>query len=275
MGRSVWGAGRLTRPAAAAVALLIASVMLACATRTPAPGWTVAPTQAVGSGLSTAVPATPTATPSGQAPSASASPTAAPGPAALAAFLGLFESQPPPFHVVMETELSGATDGTARLEGDVDGADYRAQLLVRLEGLPERDSQVVVVSGTGYLADAGSNRWRMVPDYETIPPLNPFLGLAEVSWSPIGPTGGRNGNHGLRSTDWTMPVGFLHQPQLEDVAFDVWVDDEGRPVEGALTFKLTGLSPQGQAVEHAYTARYEFSRVGEAVSIGVPPLPGP
>lgn len=188
----------------------------------------------------------------------------------MTAFIARFAGDPPPFHVILETELAGDNIGSARLEGVARGDDYSARLAVSLAGQPLRGSQIIVVGGTGYLADAGSDEWRMVPDYETVPPLNPLVDPARLGWTPLGADPGWDGAYRLHATDWSMPVRFLRDARLGQVAFDVWLAPDGQPLAAELAFRLGGVGADGLRVAHEYRARYQFSQFGEPVEIAVP-----
>jgi hypothetical protein len=206
------------------------------------------------------------------APTSSLSPTAGGGsPTPFEAsgelFFAMFGAVPPPFHVSLATTLSGSPSGVALTEADADGADYTAQLHVEITGVAPQDSQIVVVGGTGYVADVGSADWRAYPDYETIPPVNPFLGLDPSQWSELGADPAHGGLDHLNSTTWRLPPDSSLVDRVEDVNFDLWLDSDGMPVTAELSLTLPALD---RTSEVGYSAVYTFSRIGEPVVI-VPP----
>jgi hypothetical protein len=209
--------------------------------------------------------ATPTPILSSSPPSASPTP---PGSSEGSAevFFAQFGAVPPPFHVQIATTLTGAPSGTALEEADVDGADYTAELHVELGGAAAQDSRIVVVDETAYVADAGSNTWRAYPDYQTVPPVNPFLDLDPVEWQDMGPDSGRGGLERLHSTTWRPPDTTLAD-RVNDVVFDVWIDDEGLPMSAQLSFTLTAADGASSV---SYDATYTFSKIGESVEIVLP-----
>jgi hypothetical protein len=222
-------------------------------------------------------------------PRISASPTAAPGPSASPLpspsppeiaispgegsgelFFALFGGVPPPFQVRVGTTLSGSASGTALTVADVDGADYRAQLHVELDGAAAQDSQIIVFDGTGYVADAGSDAWRAFPDYETVPPLNPFLELDPSQWLELGGDATHAGLDRLHSTTWRMPADSSLVDRVSDVSFYLWIDEQGLPVSAELTFSLGAIDGTPSA---GYHATYSFSGIGDPVVIAPPIAP--
>jgi hypothetical protein len=209
--------------------------------------------------------ATATPLPSSAPPAATTPPASSEGSAEL--FLAQFGAVPPPFHVRIETTLIGSPGGTAVEEADVDGADYVADLHVELEGAAAQDSHIIVVDKMGYVADAGSDTWRAYPDYETVPPVNPFLGLDSAAWSELGADPTHGGLDHLNSTVWRLPPDSSVAERVKDVNFDLWLDSTGLPVSGRLSMALAALD---EAAEVGYQASYTFSRVGEPVAIKPP-----
>lgn len=182
-------------------------------------------------------------------------------------FFAQFGAVPPPFHVSIATTLTGSPSGTALEEADVDGTDYVAELHVELDGAAAQDSRIVVVDQTGYVSDEGSDTWRAYPDYQTVPPLNPFLAFDPAQWQDMGADAAHGGLDRLHSTTW-RPADTPLADRVGDVAFDVWIDEEGLPVSAELTFTLTATDGASSV---SYDATYTFSRIGEPVLI-VPPV---
>jgi hypothetical protein len=201
----------------------------------------------------------------------------APSPAvdAVAAFFVRFDSEPPPpYRVTLEVTISGGSSGSARIEGEVAGADYQADVHVELAGLPPRDSRIVHVDGTAYLGEPDGSSWVTVPDYRATPPMNPFLLLDPADFTDAGTDAQRGGLRRLSSTAWVeedATFGY-REGGVRDVQFDVWLDANGVPVAAQLDYQLLGVDPAGQQVDLHYEARYQFSDVGADITIG-PPLP--
>ena len=190
----------------------------------------------------------------------------------MGAFFERFADMPPPYHVLLDVEIGGMSQGTARIEGDVDGEDYRANVNVALAGLPPRDSEIVFVDGVGYLREAGDESWVVVPDYRSIPPLNPFLLLDPADFDDLGDDPDRGGLRRLSSPAWVEEDATLgyRGGGVGDVRFDVWLDGQGVPVQGELDFELAGIDPEGRTVQLSYSASYAFSNVGAEVTIEAP-----
>lgn len=239
-------------------------VVAACGTKVYLSSPTASPTlQPLPSAVPSAAGITPTPLPT--APSPSPSPIAVSESAEL--FLALFSGVAPPFHVRIDTTLTGVPGGTAIEEADVDGAAYSAELHVELDGLEPRDSQVVFIGGTAYVADAGTSIWQAYADYESLPPVNPFLDFDPLAWQAAGADPAHAGLERVHSTTWQLPAGSQLASRLTDDSFDVWLDSGGLPVDGDLTFSLAAING-GTAV--GYRALYEFSKVGEPVEIVAP-----
>jgi hypothetical protein len=216
----------------------------------------------------------PGSSPTGTQPAGS--PPQSPAADAAEAFLDAFTVDPPPYRVTLEVEIGGVSEGSALIEAEVRGADYRASVHVALGGLPPRDSEIVFVDGTGYLREAGDDQWVVVPGYRSTPPLNPFLVLAPSDYADAGPDPERGGVRHLSSARWVEADATLGYEDggVEGVRFDVWVDGNGRPVEATLGFAVSGTDHSGQAVELTYSARYTFRDVGAPVTIQ-PPVAAP
>jgi Raf kinase inhibitor-like YbhB/YbcL family protein len=229
-----------------------------------APAWTSAPTGSPNDSATGSTTPLPTVSPTDFVP-----PPSAGEPAEL--FFAQFGAVPPPFHVRIQSTLTGFPTGSALEEADVDGRSYRAQLHVELDGVAPHDSQVVYVDGTGYVADAGTSNWQAYPDYDTVPPVNPFIEFDATLWQDMGADASHGGLDRLHSTTWRLPADSASAPRLSGVAFDLWIDDEGLPVSGNLGFQLAGNAGAAAA---GYSAIYDFSRVGDPVVI-VPPSAAP
>jgi hypothetical protein len=253
----------------APLALLGLIVAAACGTTiyvdSPRPSPTVAP-QASAS-LSTAASPSTSPLPSPSLPEV----TISPGEGSGELFFALFGGVPPPFHVRVGTTLSGSPSGTALTVADVDGADYRAQLHVELDGAAAQDSQIIVFDGLGYVADAGSDAWRAFPDYETVPPLNPFLELDPSQWLELGGDATHAGLDRLHSTTWRMPAGSSLADRVSDVSLYLWIDEQGLPVSAELTFSLAATDGMPSV---GYHATYSFTLIGDPVLIA-PPIAAP
>jgi len=149
----------------------------------------------------------------------------------------------------------------------VDGRSYSAQLHVELEGIDPHDSQVIYVNGTGYVADAGTDAWLAYPDYDTVPPVNPFIEFDATEWQDMGPDPNTGDLIRFHSTTWRLPSDSASAPRLSAVSFDLWLDATGLPLSGELSFQLAGTPGSAAA---GYTASYEFSKMGEPVRIVAP-----
>jgi Raf kinase inhibitor-like YbhB/YbcL family protein len=244
------------------LATVAALAVAACGTSSgrPTPAWTAAPP---GSGASTS-PA--------QSPVASITEAPLPigsGTDSAQLFFAQFGAIPAPFHVRLESTLSGSTSGTAVEEADVDGRSYSAQLHVELAGIAAHDSQVINIDGTGYVADAGSANWQAYPDYDTVPPVNPFLELDATQWTDLGADAAHAGLDWVHSTTWTLPSDSESAAEVANVVFDLWLDDQGYPVSGTLAFQLTATA---RAPAVGYSANYGFSNVGDPVEIVAPSI---
>jgi Raf kinase inhibitor-like YbhB/YbcL family protein len=207
------------------------------------------------------------------APATTPAATATPTPiesAAAELFFAQFAALAPPFHVQLTSTLTGPPSGTAVEQADVDGRWYEAQLHVELAGVPPQDSDVIYVDGVGYVADAGSGDWQAYPDYETVPPVNPFIDFDAGQWQALGPDAGHAGLERIHSTSWRLPADSPSAGRLSSVDFDVWLDPTGLPVDARLVFALGGTGA-GEAA--SYTADYQFSRIGQPVTIAPPAGP--
>jgi hypothetical protein len=111
-----------------------------------------------------------------------------------------------------------------------------------------------------------------VRDYRSIPPLNPFLLLDRAQFADLGTDPERGGRRHLRSTTWVEEDASLGLVQggVEDVVFDVWLDEAGAPVEALLEFHLVGADRDGNSVDLRYSTEYTFSDVGVPVEIAPP-----
>jgi hypothetical protein len=254
---------------AALLALLGLIVAASCGTKIYVDSPRPSPTLAAQVSASSTAPGSPTAS---LLPSPSPSEVAiSPGQGSGELFFALFGGVPAPFHVRVATTLSGAPSGTAVTEADADGADYSAHLHVELDGAAPQESQIIVVEGTGYVADAGSDAWRAFPDYETVPPVNPFLDLDPTQWQELGADTAHGGFDRLHSDSWRLPADSSLVDRVSQVSFDLWIDEEGLPVSGELAFTLAasdGISASG------YQANYSFTLIGEPVLIA-PPIAAP
>lgn len=191
-------------------------------------------------------------------------------------FLDRFTGDVPPYRLALEVEIGGVSEGTALIDADVNGTDYRATVHIALRGLPERDSEIVHVDSTGYLRDGDDDDWVVVPGYRSTPPLNPFLFLQPTDYADAGTDAARGGLRRLSSNAWVEQDATLGLVEggVRDVVFDVWVDEAGTPVNAELRFELAGADAQGQQVQLSYTARYAFSDVGADIAIE-PPVAAP
>jgi hypothetical protein len=255
--------------------------------------------------------ATPSASPStlpaastGPSPSpdatASAAPTATPGPTAsppvatssagdlvIAAFLANFAAAQPPFHLVSDIEgrfASGTRTGeiTVAIEGDVAADDFAGTYHAELPD-ETQDADLVLLDGVAYLRRPDAE-WEIVPGFRQTQPLNPFILLQPSDLTYQGEVT-RTGTtlHQLRTTRWVgddVVLEGVPDAALESSVFDIFVTDEGIPVAAELRFAVVGTTLTGEDARFEYTVLYEFSDVGEPVTIRAPipivfPAPSP
>lgn len=238
------------------------------------PGQSGAPTPIRTSPPSTSTPsprATVTAT---AAPSATA--TAFPESDAVELFMSNFAAAKPPFHVESEITVGttvGRSGGTITLiiGGDVSGEDFAGTSQTFLpSGTVEQE--IAIVGGRAYVRMAGGT-WLENEQFQQTQPLNPFALLAPADLTYAGPVVIEARRlHRLQTRKWIggdVDSTELDNAVLGESLFEILVDDEGLPVSATLTFDLSGTY-QGQPAFIDYAVDYEFSAIGEPVTIEAP-----
>lgn len=220
---------------------------------------------------------TPTATPSPR-PSNTPSPTPAPslarsGDEVIALFRSEFGQAQPPFHLDTDVQVTGTVDGESGdlglyIGGDVSGQDFSGQMSIAFE----HTVLIILVDGAAYVRQ--SQRWRQMAGFAQTQPLNPF-GLLETDDLAYAGTATIDGRplHQLQTEKWIggeLQAEEFETIELESSLFDIYVDDEGIPVEARLDFTITGTTESGGAARLNYFVVYRFSRVGEPVTITAP-----
>ena len=224
---------------------------------------------------SSSLPPTPTVAPT-STPVITPAPTAVSGDVVIERFLTDFAAEQPPFHLVSTVAAEGTAGGeggsiSVSIEGDVSGEDMAGTLELSVPGLTV-EVDVIVVDGRGY-GRVGEGDWEETTDFEQTQPMNPFSLLAAEDLTYEGPVS-RDGRrlHALRTLKWigddlrNLP---FRKAKLGDTVFDVYVGDDGIPVEATLVFDISGRY-QRQRVSLAYDVSYLFSDVGKAVTIEAP-----
>ncbi len=258
------------RTCTAVIGLLV--VLAACGS----PASTTAPPSPSALASSPPSPAVSSVAPSASV-AASASPATGDGDAIIEAFVDSFAAANEPFHVLSEVTFSGTAEGEEvfegelLVEGDVSGEDFAGEVSGDVSG-QSIESEVITVGGTSYARQPGAE-WQEVPSPGQTQPLNPFANLEAESTEYVGPDerGGRPVHH-LRTTEWIggdPATTGIPDATFEESTFDIFVDDQGLPVEADLAFTLSGVN-QGIPFEAVYEVHYEFSNVGEPVTIEAP-----
>ena len=262
-----------------------ALVLIAACTAAPGPTETAT--------LPTQTPASPTLAPTASpsptvaptpSPTTTAAPTRAPTatPAAdhpvIELFLTDFAARQPPFHVL--TDIVGTVSAGAQevqigleVEGDISGQDFTGHVSGSTLGKGV-DVGIIFVDGVAY-NDAGGS-WAVVDDFQQAQPLNPFSRLNPSDLS-YGGSVIRDGQtlHRLQTETWigeaVENVEGIPDAQLEGSTFDIFVGDDGVPVEARLVFAIVGTY-NGIPTRIDYTVDYVFTNVGVPVTIEAPTI---
>jgi hypothetical protein len=228
-------------------------------------------------------------------PSAQPSPTPAPSPspplspsplptpdaaarAIIERFVSDFIAKRPDFHVVGDVE--GAVSAgpqsyklTATMDGDVSGDDFAGSMVLDapLRGFA---GDVVIADGDYYIKAAGGEGWLRSESFEQTQPINPFTKLRAGDLAYVG-TVARAGRalHILRTTTWIggqMEELDIPNATLERSLFDIYVGEDGIPVEARLDFVIAATVSDAPA-RLEYHVAYRISEVGEEVTITPPP----
>jgi len=243
------------------------ATVAATASPSPTASPTLAPTlPPTLSPTATTAPLAPTATPAAAHP-------------VIDLFLSDFAAAQPPFHVLTDV-VGHASAGNQVfeialvLEGDISGQDFDG----RVSGSPlgqAIDTRLIFVDGVAYnQSDDGS--WFEVDGFQQTQPLNPFnrLNASDLAYSGTAKRDGRT-LHQLTTETWigesvTNNVQNMPDAELEGSTFDIFVDDEGIPVEADLEFAVVGTI-RGVPARLDYVVNYVFTNVGVPVTIEAPP----
>lgn len=215
-------------------------------------------------------------------PSVSPAPSTADGDQIIDTFLSEFAQEDTNFHTDFEGTITTEGEGQSvdtDLDGDLDiaGSDGAGELTVSAGG-QEATVEVVILDGDAYARPEGG-AWQKNEDFRQTQPLNPFLKLSADALSYEGEKerGGQRVHH-LQTTQWTgddpstLESQGLTDGEIEDTTFDIYVTEQGEPVESVLEFTMTGKS-QGVPVEIAGEFTYRFSDIGKNVTIEAPSVP--
>lgn len=183
----------------------------------------------------------------------------------------------PPFHMRVDARIEGTMagerlSGRTVIEADVAGNDIAGTIQITARGAMEI-FQVVMKNGRVW-ARYPSGRWLQNPEFRQTQPVNPFTSLKrrDVAYRGLEFRSGK-WLHVLRIERWigddpsTIPG--IKKARIVRSQFDIFVGDDGIPVSGDLEFGLTGRLRR-QPVELSYVCVYEFSRVGQQVTIEAP-----
>jgi hypothetical protein len=210
-------------------------------------------------------------------PAVTASPTPS-GDEVLQAFLAKFASEDVPLHVSFNANVE-VQGQRIPFSGEVDavGSDAAGTVTVPVQG-QLTTVEMVLIKGNAY-GRAPGGQWGRLQVQQT-QPINPFPRLrstGDLKYVGIAQRAGRP-LHQLRTTRWIgedpsrITGSGLEGAAIRDSRFDIFTESDGKPVEAALEFTMTGRS-SGGPVELKGDVTYRFSRVGEKVTITPPPVP--
>jgi hypothetical protein len=213
----------------------------------------------------------PTATPS-PTPSPSPSPTASPSPtssgdAIVQLFLTNFALAQPPFKLesfVHGEVVAGAESSSLDfyIGGAVSGEDFAGTVLAT-SGEESVEAEIVFKDGVGYGREPGQD-WERADGFSQTQPLNPFSLLAPNDVAYVGPAERDDRTlHQLRTIRWIGkdPTSVMPGAQIVSSQFDIYVDDDGIPVEADLVFEMSARIA-GQQAALTYDVVYLFTEVG-------------
>jgi hypothetical protein len=208
-------------------------------------------------------------------PAATATPS---GQQVIEAFLARYASEEVPFHVRFDANVE-VQGQRIPFSGEVDavGSDAAGTVTVPVQG-QLTTVEMVLVNGNAYGRVPGG-QWGRLQMQQT-QPINPFPRLragGDLKYVGVAQRAGRP-LHQLRTTKWIgedpakIAGTGLQGAAIRDSTFDIYTESDGRPVEAALDFTMTGKS-SGKPIELKGDVTYRFSKVGEKVTITPPPVP--
>jgi hypothetical protein len=220
----------------------------------------------------------PTAT-SSPAPSRSSGPAQPSGDpdVILTTFLEAFAETDTPFHVDASVLLLGDARGRGALDLDVSGTDLAGRIEFTADGQRVEYEQIDV-GGHTYIRHPGAD-WIVHPHTAPIQPLNPFRRLRQTDMTYTGLTRppGRPWVYEFTTRKWigedpSSVATTVEDAAIEASALNVFVDQDGLPVNAFLTYGVTG-TVDGEPVRFGYVVQYEFSDLGKPVTIEAPDVP--
>ena len=197
--------------------------------------------------------------------------------AALDAFRAFVQTGPP-FRMRADMLLTiGSETLDMEITEDVAGGDAAGTIDIRAAGVSLR-IEVVVIDGAGY-ARIANREWQAIP--ADAGDANPMASLDVEGLLPVGRANVAGTlTHQLHTEDLsvfdtsTITGTALADLRVDDLAFDVYVTDDGVPLTAVMEFSGSGLV-EGERQPVKATVRYDFSRFGEPVAIEAPDLPSP
>jgi hypothetical protein len=261
------------------VAILAASCV---GVEAPTPAPTDAPTPSTTSPTATPTPS-PSPSPTPAPPSPTVAPTATPTPVSgdvvLAGFVDFLKREPD-FHLICTVAADIYADDQSDqlfvlLDGDISGQDFAGYMSMQTTGVTV-EADMVVIGDVVYVRLARGD-WTPGEEFAQTQPLNPFTSDIADAFTYQGPvTIDGQALHDLNTTTWIggdiQKIGRqngLRRPKLESSVFDIFVNDDGLPVTSLLEFAVTGRY-RGVPVRFEYTVIYDFSQIGEPVTIEAP-----
>ena len=197
---------------------------------------------------------------------------------ALDRFRKLTADEKLPYHVAYEG-LVRSIGLQFQLKGDVDvvGENIAGDMTFRWMG-QSATADVVIVDGAAYgrIKDVEGG-WEKLDGFESTTPANvfPAIRAAEIEALDRATRGNRR-LHQLRTTEWVGadPASIIGDPSVKaSVArsnLDLYVEDDGTPVEGLLQSTLR--FGDRDSIDVHMEVRYLFSAVGEPVEIVAPDI---
>lgn len=191
-----------------------------------------------------------------------------------------FLAEEPEFHLVCTVDATLHLGSESQpllivMDGDISHQNFAGNMSMQTAGLTI-EADIVVIDDIAYVRPA-RGEWQPGEEFAQTQPLNPFTsqladaftyqGLAVVDGQTL---------HDLHTETWIggniKKVGRqagLKRPRLESSVFDIYVGDDGLPVTSLLEFTVTGLY-FGVPARFEYSVIYDFSAIGEPVTIEVP-----
>jgi len=185
-----------------------------------------------------------------------------------------FASADPPFHVLIEigilATLVGATEDWAgvTVEGDVSGIDFSGSM--NSDEVPDFNGDFVFVGDETYVRPTGGE-WARTPDSGPAQPINPMAGLTmdDILYRRVRPGTGLTTLESTRLTGVRFKAIPLQDATFDLARFEIEVTDDGVPVSARVAFLVSGQR-NGDLALISYDVAYEFTDVGELVSIEAP-----